>query len=176
MDGTEIRRRRDGDMEACVAALATVHEADRYPTEWPADPGSWLTPHGLLDAWVAVDGPTVLGHVALTRTGEVLAQEAGLPAAELASVARLFARSEARRRGVASALLDMVRTAAAADGVRLVLEAEEGGAAAIALYERAGWRHVGSRTDDWTTADGRPARMHAYMAPVGPVGQPSVIR
>ncbi|MFB6987866.1 GNAT family N-acetyltransferase [Streptomyces sp. NPDC056304] len=176
MGGTEIRRRRDGDIEACVDALATVHEADRYPAEWPADPGSWLTPHGLLGAWVAMDGPTVLGHVALTRTEEVLAKEAGLPVAELASVARLFARSEARRRRVASALLDTVRAAAAARGVRLVLEAEEGGAAAIALYERAGWRHVGSRTDDWTTADGRPARMRAYLAPVEPVGQPAAIR
>ncbi|MEU9618433.1 MULTISPECIES: GNAT family N-acetyltransferase [unclassified Streptomyces] len=176
MSAAEIRHRRDGDMEACVDALATVHEADRYPAEWPADPKNWLTPHGLLDAWVAVDGPTVLGHVALTRTEEVLAKEAGLPVAELASVARLFARSEARRRGVASALLDTVRAAAAADGVRLVLEAEEGGAAAIAFYERAGWRYLGSRTDGWTTADGRVARMRAYMAPVGPVGEPSAIR
>ncbi|MFD4942223.1 GNAT family N-acetyltransferase [Streptomyces sp. NPDC058239] len=170
MGAIEIRRRRGDDMEACVDALATVHEADRYPVEWPADPGAWLTPHGLLDAWVAVDGPTVLGHVALTRTEDVLAKETGLPAADLASVARLFARSEARRRGVGGALLDMVTASAAADGVRLVLEVEDGGAAAIALYERAGWRYVGSRTDDWTTADGRPARLHAYVAPAGPVG------
>ncbi|MFG2624502.1 GNAT family N-acetyltransferase [Streptomyces sp. NPDC048473] len=176
MDAIEIRRRRGDDMKACIDALATVHEADRYPAAWPADPGSWLTPHGLLDAWVAVDGPTVLGHVALTRTEEVLAKKAGMPAAELASVARLFARAGARRRGVAGALLDAVTAAAAADGVRLVLEVEDGGTAAIALYERAGWRYVGSRTDDWTTADGRPARMHAYAAPAGPAGEPSGIR
>lgn len=161
----QIRRRRDADMNACLDALFTVYEEDRYPARWPADPAGWLTPDGLLDAWVAREGPNVLGHVALTRTGDVLATEAGLPADQLASVSRLFASAPARRRGVARALLDAVTDAAASDGRRLVLEVEDGGAAAVALYERAGWRRTGSRSGDWTTADGRTALLHTYLAP-----------
>ncbi|WP_327712694.1 GNAT family N-acetyltransferase [Streptomyces sp. NBC_00464] len=161
----EIRRRRYADLSACVAALATVHEADRYPAEWPADPARWLTPDDMLDGWVAMEGPDVLGHVALPRTDHVLAADTGLPPEELASVARLFATASARRRGVARALLDTVTTAAAAEGRRLVLEVEDGGRAAIALYERTGWRRAGSRPGDWTTADGRTALLHTYVAP-----------
>ncbi|WNI26246.1 GNAT family N-acetyltransferase [Streptomyces sp. ITFR-16] len=165
MGQTQIRRRRDADMKACLDALFTVYEEDRYPARWPADPAGWLTPDGLLAAWVAVAGPDVLGHVALTRTDDVLAAGAGLPPDELASVSRLFARASARRRGVAQALLDVVADAAASDGRRLVLEVEDGGAAAVALYERAGWRRTGSRSGDWTTADGRTALLHTYLAP-----------
>lgn len=167
MGETEIRRRRDDDLKACVEALATVHEADRYPAQWPADPGGWLTPDGLIGAWVAVEGPDVLGHVALTSTGQDLAADAGVPADQLASVARLFATASARRRGVARALVATASAAAAAEGLRLVLEVEDGGGAAIALYERTGWRHAGTRTGDWTTADGRTALLHTYVAPAG---------
>ena len=170
MGEPEIRRRRDDDLKACVEALATVHEADRYPAEWPADPGAWLRPDGLLGAWVAVEGPDVLGHVALTRTGQDLAADAGLPADQLASVARLFATAPARRRGVARSLLATASAAAAAEGLRLVLEVEDGGGAAIALYEHTGWRHAGTRTGDWTTADGRTALLHTYVAPAGGIG------
>ncbi|MEU8702006.1 GNAT family N-acetyltransferase [Streptomyces sp. NPDC048680] len=167
MEQPEIRRRRDDDVKACVEALATVHEADRYPARWPADPAGWLTPDGLLEAWVAVDGTDVLGHVALTRTDRVMAADAGHPPDELASVSRLFATASARRRGVASALLATATTAATAIGLRLVLEVEDGGGAAVALYERAGWRHAGSRPGDWRTADGRTALLHTYVAPAG---------
>lgn len=34
MEEPGIRRRRDDDMTACVEALATVHEMDRYPARW----------------------------------------------------------------------------------------------------------------------------------------------
>ncbi|MFJ8395709.1 hypothetical protein [Streptomyces sp. NPDC094144] len=46
MDDPEIRRRRDDDLKACVEALATVYEADRYPARWPDDPAGWLPPKG----------------------------------------------------------------------------------------------------------------------------------
>ncbi|MFD0026358.1 GNAT family N-acetyltransferase [Streptomyces sp. NPDC058382] len=172
MEQPEIRRRRDDDMKACVEALATVHEADRYPARWPADPAGWLTPDGLLDAWVALDGADVLGHVALTGTDPVMAADAGLRPDELVAVSRLFATASARRRGVASALLATAETAAAAGGLRLVLEVEDGGSAAVALYERAGWRHVASRPGDWTTADGRTALLHTYLAPAAATREP----
>ncbi|MFJ3529977.1 MULTISPECIES: GNAT family N-acetyltransferase [unclassified Streptomyces] len=167
MDDPEIRRRRDDDLKACVEALATVHEADRYPARWPDDPAGWLTPEGLLGAWAAWDGTHVLGHVALTRTDYAMAAQVGLPPDELTSVSRLFAASSARRSGVATALLATAVAAATADDLRPVLEVEVGGTAAVRLYERAGWRLVSSREGDWTTADGRTALLHTYLAPAG---------
>lgn len=167
MSELTIRPRADEHMQGCVQALAGVHAEDRYPVNWPADPESWLTPRSMLDAWVAVEGPAVLGHLVLTRPGEALAAEVGLPAQRLVSVARFFVRVDARGRGVAAMLLDRAITAAAADGLRPVLQVEAGATAAIRLYERAGWRCVGSSTADWTTADGRAARMRSYVAPPG---------
>jgi GNAT superfamily N-acetyltransferase len=103
--------------------------------------------------------------VAITRTAPGLARRTGLPAGQLVSVARLFVTPPTRRCGVAQALLDTAEAAAAACGLRLALEVEDGGKAAISLYERSGWRHVGTAPDDWTTVDGRTALMHAYLAP-----------
>ncbi|MFF1836429.1 GNAT family N-acetyltransferase [Streptomyces sp. NPDC058231] len=160
-----IRPRTDSDMPACVDALATVHEAEHYPVQWPADPARWLTPDGLLGAWVATNGPLVLGHVVLRRAGRDGANAVGLTPVRLAAVARLFVRVGARREGVASRLLEAATADAATSGLRLMLEVEAGAAPAIALYERSGWRLMGSATAEWTAADGRAALVHAYMAP-----------
>lgn len=130
-------------------------------------PGGLADPEGLLGAWAAWDGTHVLGHVALTRTGYAMAEQVGLPPDELTSVSRLFATASARRSGVATALLAVAVAAATADDLRPVLEVEDGGVAAVRLYERAGWRLVSSREGDWTTADGRTALLHTYLAPAG---------
>ena len=157
-----IRPRLESDLPACVTALAGVHETDRYPARWPADPQGWLTPDEMLGAWIVADGPVVLGHVALTRPDSVLADAVGLPEAEAAAVARLFVAVEARRSGLAAELLAHAAKAAIGEGLRPVLEVESGAAAAIALYERAGWRFAGSATADWIAPDGRPAVMRFY--------------
>ncbi|WP_228034216.1 GNAT family N-acetyltransferase [Streptomyces spongiae] len=167
MNELTIQPRADDHMQGCVQALATVHAADRYPVDWPVDPEGWLTPRSMLDAWVAVDGSAVLGHLVLARPGEALALAVGLPSQRLVSVARLFVSAGARRRGVAARLLDKAIDVAEADGLRPVLEVEAGATAAINLYERAGWRYVGSSAADWITADGRVAQMHSYIAPSG---------
>jgi len=160
-----IRPRTDEDLTKCVDALATVHRADRYPVDWPADPGQWLTPRRMVGAWISVDDSGVMGHVALTRPTEAMAAAAGQPARSLVSVARLFVSRGARRRGIATRLLDTATEAAAGRQARAVLEVESGAAAAIALYERAGWSLVSRSMADWTTADGRTARMLLYAAP-----------
>ncbi|MEU0075719.1 GNAT family N-acetyltransferase [Streptomyces sp. NPDC006332] len=167
MNELTIRPRADDHMQGCVQALATVHATDRYPVDWPVDPEGWLTPRSMLGAWVAVDSSAVLGHLVLARPGEALALAVGLPSRRLVSVTRLFVSAGARRRGVAARLLDKAIAVAAADGLRPVLEVEAGAAAAINLYERAGWRCVGTSAADWTTADGRVARMRSYVAPSG---------
>ncbi|MFC4011369.1 GNAT family N-acetyltransferase [Nonomuraea purpurea] len=147
----DIRPRSPQDMDACVAALAQVQAADRYPVDWPDDPAGWLTPKGLVLAWVAVEGGSVLGHVALTGDLEVT---------------RLFVSPAARGRGLAARLLDTVR--AAADGP-LKLEVSSEGRAAIVFYERRGWRRVASTRATWRNAAGEPALLHHYVSP--PAGQ-----
>ena len=158
-----IRPRRDEDLPACAEALRGVHENDGYPVRWPADPGRWLTPEGMLGAWIAADGPAVLGHVALTVAGEEIAE----PAAELALVARLFVALEARRGGIASDLLEYAARAASGAGLQAALEVDAAAAGAVALYERAGWRFAGSGSGGWLAKDGLPARVRFYLAPTG---------
>ncbi|OIV37526.1 hypothetical protein BIV57_10390 [Mangrovactinospora gilvigrisea] len=160
-----VRPRTPADLPGCVAALAAVHEASRYPVAWPSDPTRWITTAATRHAWVAEAGGAVAGHAALTATSADLAAAAGLPADELGSVARLFVAPAARGRGLAAALLDVCEAAARADGRRPVLEVESSAAAAIRLYERAGWRRVSTRAASWTAPTGSPAVMHAYLAP-----------
>ncbi|MGW0807652.1 GNAT family N-acetyltransferase [Nonomuraea sp. NPDC002799] len=164
----EIRPRTPEDLDACVKALAEVQAADRYPVDWPDNPAAWLTPDDLTGAWIAIEptgepGPTtgagqtgagpaveptgVLGHVALTRDAEIT---------------RLFLTPAARGHGLATRLLDTVRAAAATP---LKLEVSAEGGAAIAFYERSGWRRVGSTRATWLNAAGEPALLHHYVSP-----------
>jgi ribosomal protein S18 acetylase RimI-like enzyme len=146
----EIRDRTAADLDACAEALAEVQAVDRYPVDWPADPGGWLTPEGLVRAWIAIEAGVVLGHVALTGDGEVT---------------RLFVTPAARGRGVAARLLDTVRGAARTP---LTLEVSSEGESAIAFYERSGWRRVGSSRAAWLNAAGEPALVHHYVSPPEP--------
>ncbi|NUR87057.1 MAG: GNAT family N-acetyltransferase, partial [Nonomuraea sp.] len=96
-----LRPRTEGDLTACAEALAQVHAADRYPVDWPDDPAGWLTPSGLVRAWVAVEEGRVLGHAGL----------ADAPGG-VQEVTRLFVTPAARGRGFAALLLGTVREAA----------------------------------------------------------------
>ena len=163
-----VRRRRPGDLAGCVAALAEVHRLDGYPTRWPADAACWLSPARLLAAWVAVEGDQVLGHVALQADVEdaVLLEESRRPPAELARVTRLFVRPGGRGRRLGAALLSTATEYASCRGLGLVLEvvaAER--SAAIALYERLGWRFVGRRPAGWLTPDGTRPQLCQYVLP-----------
>ncbi|MGI5286256.1 GNAT family N-acetyltransferase [Nonomuraea polychroma] len=142
----EIRVRNPEDREACVEALAQVQAADRYPVDWPDDPWGWLTPADLTSAWIAIELGTVLGHVGLTRDAEIV---------------RLFVTPAARGRGLAAQLLDSVRAAVRGP---LKLEVSSEGKAAIAFYERSGWRRVGSSRAGWVNAAGEPALLHHYVS------------
>ncbi|MFI7230943.1 GNAT family N-acetyltransferase [Nonomuraea angiospora] len=143
----EIRDRTPDDLDACTKALAEVQAGDRYPVDWPRDPARWLTPDGMVRAWIAVEGEAVLGHVALTRDMEVT---------------RLFVTPAARGRGLAARLLGTVR---AAVETPLKLEVSSEGTAAIAFYERSGWRRVGSSRAPWLNAAGEPALVYHYVSP-----------
>ncbi|GLY00400.1 MULTISPECIES: GNAT family N-acetyltransferase [Actinoplanes] len=150
---TTIRERCGGDLDDCVAALRAVHEADGYPLNWPADPRGWLTPPGLLTAWVAVGaGATIGGHVAVERrdSGDI-------------EVCRLFVVPAARRGSVGRSLLDRVREWAAAQGHPLTLVVtDQKRSAAVAFYEATGWRYEGTTDADWTGPLGEPVRLRHY--------------
>jgi GNAT superfamily N-acetyltransferase len=144
----EIRPRADADLDACVAALRAVHEADDYPLNWPADPRRWLTPGGLAQAWVALLSGAVAGHVLVLEPGEV---------------ARLFVTPAAQRRSVGSALLAAAGEWAAARERPLTLTVTDTGrSGAVALYEAAGWQHTRTTIADWTAPDGSPVRLRHY--------------
>ncbi|WP_433359601.1 GNAT family N-acetyltransferase [Streptosporangium sp. CA-115845] len=143
----DIRGRTPADLDACIAALADVQTVDRYPVDWPNDPGGWLTPGDLAGAWVAVEAEVVFGHVAVTRGMEIT---------------RLFVTPAARGRGVAARLIGTVR---AAVQTPLKLEVSSEGEAAIRLYERIGWRRVGSTRATWLNTTGEPALLHHYASP-----------
>ncbi|MFE0529285.1 GNAT family N-acetyltransferase [Micromonospora parva] len=160
MSPPRIRRRRATDLDGCVAALAEVHRVDRYPMNWPADPHRWLREPQPARAWVAVDADAaVVGHIAVHRVPDPAGGSLAQPTAE---VARLFVVPKARGLALGSALLDRARRWAATRATDLVLEVTAGDTAAVALYERAGWRCVGTSTAPWAAPDGGPVSLRHY--------------
>jgi GNAT superfamily N-acetyltransferase len=153
-----VRDREAADLDQCVGALAAVHQTSGYPTNWPADPARWLTPSGILRAWIAASSELpVAGHVILRQ---VPAAAAAGPAAE---VSRLFVVPAARRQGVARVLLQEAARWATASRLDLVLEVTDHLRAARALYERTGFRLASTARADWTTPDGQPVTLHRYI-------------
>lgn len=161
----QLRPRDPEDLPACAVALYGVHLKDGYPVRWPADPEHWLTPDHMLGAWVATDGPAVVGHVSLAQPGDAFAESIGYRSSQLALVGRLFVVPDARRGGLASALLSRAAQAARDAGRQAVLEVDANAPAAVAFYERAGWHHLRDATGGWIAADGLPARVRIYLAP-----------
>jgi GNAT superfamily N-acetyltransferase len=162
-----IRERTPADLPAAVAALREVHEADRYPTAWPADPAGWLTPPGLLRAWVAeVDEAVVAGVAAVDGvTDDGLARAVGVPGAELVLVSRLHVAPGGRGHGLARQLVGAVVAYADTLGRRTGLDVMEASTAAIALYESLGWSYHGSEVAAWRTQDGNHPTIRYYLAP-----------
>ena len=138
-----IRARKPGDMPGCVTLLRTVHEVSGYPSVWPQDPAGWLAPASLTAAWVAETGGLISGHVALVQgaPAQCLLRATGRDPDQLGRIVRLFVDPAARRQGLAD------------------------GHAAIALYERTGWKLAGTQPATWTTPDGVSPMMRYYVGP-----------
>jgi GNAT superfamily N-acetyltransferase len=162
-----IRPRVPEDLPHCLAVLRRVHEVSGYPAGWPRDPAGWLTPAGLEAAWVAVHDDTIVGHAALVRgvTASCLLHATGREASELGGVARLYVDPTARRTGRARELLEAAAGYAVANGLQPVLDVVDDGLAAIALYETAGWRLVGTELATWVTPAGVRPKIRWYMRP-----------
>lgn len=150
-----------------MAVLRRVHEYNGYPGRWPADPAGWLTPSGLIEAWVAERDGAVAGQVGLAQGDNHpgLVRAVGRPLSELAEVVRLYVDPAARGGGLGAELLAVASAHAVATGLYPVLEVVDDGGPAIALYERAGWRLIGTDTATWTTPDGAYPGLRYYVSP-----------
>jgi GNAT superfamily N-acetyltransferase len=137
--GAVIRERGEADVESCAGFLRDVHEVAGYPVNWPADPRAWLTPPGMLGAWViTTDDGRVAGHVALTADAD-----GG------ALVERLFVDPKATGGGLGRRLLDHAVAMGSSLGRQVGLEVADNCHAAISLYLRAGWQETGRTPIDW---------------------------
>lgn len=159
-----VRERRPTDLPACVAMLARVHAADRYPVRWQDDPAGWLTPKGLRRGWVAERDGRLLGHVAVCRpVGDLCAtfwaRRAGRSVTEAAVISRLFVAPEARGTGVGRRLLAHAVDQARADGWHPVLDVMALNESAVRMYDALGWRRLGTVE---LLLYGEPMPMHCY--------------
>jgi GNAT superfamily N-acetyltransferase len=159
-----IRIRAEADLPGCVAVLRHVYERNGYPGRWPADPAGWLIPGNEVGAWVAEAGGRIAGHVGLVR-GMPKLHVPGFESQELGGIVRLFVDPAARRHGLARELLDVATGCARDLGLQPVLDVVDDSAAAIALYERAGWRLAGTQTAWWKDQDGSTPTIRCYLAP-----------
>lgn len=122
----------------------------------------------------------VVGHVAVhdytaRSVMETAAEAAGLPANELAAVARLFVDAGARRVGIGRRLLDTAASLSCDLGRRPVLDVWERFEAAVALYQAAGWDRVGlvdirfrSPCSPACVHDGNGIRSFVFVGPEPP--------
>ena len=154
------------DLAGCVSSLVEVHRLDGYPACWPEEPVGWLQPAGLVAAWVAEDQGEVLGHACLVDASDdpMFTGSSSAPG-QLLSVSRLFVDPRGRGQGLGASLLGAATALASSHERPLVLDVVDDAAAAIALYERLGWRMVDRRQADWSTPSGIRPKLRVYASP-----------
>jgi GNAT superfamily N-acetyltransferase len=149
--------------------LAEVHGSDGYPVDWPHHPGEWLMQPAQLAAWVAEVNGHVIGHVSLSRGGSadtaavLWSRQKSVPLKDIAVVSRLFVSPTARGRGVAALMMATAVQDAQARAVQPVLDVLSSDMSAVALYERLGWRLLGTVDQEWGPA--QTVSVRCYAAP-----------
>jgi GNAT superfamily N-acetyltransferase len=166
-----IRARYAADIDRCLDLARAVHSRDGYPPRGPVDVATFLAPRQELVAWVAEDAAEIVGHAALHRSGAALTvacatRHLGLPADDVAVVARVLVAPRARRQGVARALLDQAVGGAHERGLHPILDVATHFDAAIALYEDAGWARVDTLTIEFAALP--DLECHVYVGPPPP--------
>jgi len=131
----------------CVAGGASVGFLDSLTH---ADAVAWWSaavaqPDTL--TWVARDGDRVVGCVRLLLVGNP-------NGTHRAEVAKLLVHRDARGQGCAGLLLDALADGAREHGRTLLILDTHTGSPAESLYERRGWKRVGTVEDYATTPDG----------------------
>ncbi|KAI1876728.1 uncharacterized protein JN550_000800 [Neoarthrinium moseri] len=151
MTATLIRPRQASDIPALVEALQDVYNSDGYPVEGTSTALTFLSPPGLLEAWVAVQEGVVVGHIvviagekgnqapvqAWTEFGE------GGKVEQTVVVARFFVRELARGTGLGRGLVDATCAWAKENDMRIVMNVLSHNVGAMKLYEKAGFRIIG---------------------------------
>ncbi|MGX2995208.1 GNAT family N-acetyltransferase [Streptomyces sp. JNUCC 64] len=165
---TAIRLRNSSDIPQAAAALVSVHDVDGYPVEGVDHPEVWLSPNGLLKAWVAVREGRVVGHVAVTRpTGEsavaLWVSQSGEVENAVGVLARLFVAPDARKQATGERLVRAAESYAQAHGLRLVLDVMRKDLSAIRLYRRLGWLELGPIAHRF--GEGQQTEAVAYVSP-----------
>ena len=167
-----IRPRRASDLDACVRALAQVHAPDGYPTDWPARPTDWLATADPVGAWVAELGGRIAGHIVLCPSAPddvapaLWSRREGAGGEATAVVSRLFVAPEARGYGIGARLLERLAAEAGELGLHPVLDVVASDTSATALYERTGWRFLGTGEQHWGPQRAVTVRCYAAPAPV----------
>jgi GNAT superfamily N-acetyltransferase len=167
-----VRERIEADLDDCVAMAHVVHQLDRYPMFLPIDLRRFISAPDALVAWVAEDEGQVIGHVALrpSSSAAVLAMAVEVlrvPPDRLGVVARLLVSPARRRQGVARSLLEVACEEAHRRGLWPILDVVTYQQAAIALYEKCGWRRAGQVTSRY--GDDVVLDEFVYVGPQPPV-------
>ena len=162
-----VRPRVATDLDALEPIAEESHRLDGYPVRGEIDMRAFIESAGALAAWVAcdVDG-AVIGNVVLNERSSpaVMAHAAEVLGHDrIAVVARLLVARSARRSGVAAALLRTAADDARARGLHPILDVVATSAGPRALYEREGWRDVGTVTAVFS--DGFSIDETVYVAP-----------
>jgi GNAT superfamily N-acetyltransferase len=163
-----VRSRGDDDMSECVRVLARVHEHDGYPMRWPDSPAIWLAPVDQLAAWVAELNGEIIGHIVLSRSSagdlapELWSRLTRASVGDSGVISRLFVAPGARGRNVGSLLMAEALRDARERGLHAVLDVVATDSAAIVLYERLGWTHLGQVDQQW--GKDQNVIVHCYAA------------
>ena len=177
-----VRWRERRDEPALQELLEAVTAEGRYPPHRPAGTDRYAPARDELAAFVAEDGARVVGHVAVHRSTAASFMAAagdalGAPTDDLGVVARLFVAPDARRTGVATALLRAATNFCRTIPRTPILDVWEGLPEAIALYERTGWQLLGAErysfgsscTEDCVhDGDGIRSLLYAFTPDRGP--------
>lgn len=163
-----IRLRADADVEPCGAIMIKTHRLDGYPRYARNANAGFVRSSAEISAWVAIRDDQVVGHVALHRAGgdpvfKLAHAATGLPAEELAVVARLVVDPDVRGGGVGSRLLQHASAEAHRRGLRAALDVVQDAEPAWRFYERQGWRRLGP--DHIPITGEVPLDVFVYLSP-----------
>jgi GNAT superfamily N-acetyltransferase len=167
-DAIEVRVRESGDLEGCIALTRVVHDVDRYPLVLQDDVGHFLASPRLIAAWVAQLGGQIVGHIALQRgssnaMASMVSEALSVEPDCIGVVSRLMVSPSVRRSGVGRRLLGTAAGEAVRRGLTPALDVVTSYAAAITLYDRAGWQCIGTITV--TMPNGDQADEYVYVSP-----------
>lgn len=164
-----LRPRAATDLPALTDLLAEQQPTSRYPFRWPLPipAADFIARTSDEAAWVAEADGRLLGHVAVGSFGP----DEGVPFAEhlgerpFLAVTTLFTGLAARGQGVGAALHDRAVTHIRSTGHVPVLDVLPTHASALAMYERRGWRTIGTLRLPFLPDDAPSVRLMVLDAP-----------